>query len=306
MKTTTLLILVAAIGLLNSCAPGINIAFQVPKNFDRVYVSESTSNTESMVMGMDVDNTTINNMSYRMNHLGQNAQGEDQFRITYETILYEQSTMGKESIYDSEKPERTTDPNLESIYGAMLSESFVVNYDPKGQITGAEGLEAMMTEMLKVIPEEAQATVETLLGGDAMLQAMKSTTSYYPEVAKKKVGDTWTNSNDITIAGMKLLLDNTYKLVEVKGGQAKIEVTGEIATDPEAPGMEMPGIKMKFDLQGTQEGFLYIDAATSWMQRMELNQSMDGKAVMTMEQAGGMEMDMDMTIGTTQVVEVKE
>lgn len=306
MKTTTLLTLLAAVGLLNSCAPTINITFQVPQNFDRVYVSESVSNTESRVMGMDVENTTTTNMSYRMNHLGQNAQGEDQFRITYETILYEQSAMGTESIYDSENPERTTDPNLESIYSAMLNESFILNYDSQGQITGAEGLEEMMSEMFKVIPEEAQAMMENQLGGDAMLQAMKGTTSYYPEVAKKKVGDTWTGSHDIAIAGMELLLDNTYKLIEVKDGKAKIEITGEIATDPEAPGMEMPGIKMKFDLQGTQEGFLYIDAATSWMQRMELNQNMDGKVLMTVEQAGGTEMDMDMTISTTQLIEVKE
>lgn len=302
MHTRTVLALFLIGGFLCSCSPTLDLAFRVPEKMDYHYLTESTTAVETKVMGINVENNTINNMTYRLKHLGQNPEGQERFEMTYETINWEQRTMGQESIYDSKNPERTNDPNLDNIYGVLLDNGFELLYDQKGQLVAAPGLEELMQEMFKQAPAEVQGNLQNQFGGDAMLQSLKSTTSYYPEISKVKMGSSWTATNELAIGGMELIIDTKYTLLEVKDGKAKIKLESEIDSNPEAEGLQIMGMSMKFDLQGTQEGFLYVDEKTSWMEHMELDQYLDGIMNLQSEQTGNM--DMDMTIRTTQLIKL--
>lgn len=292
MTFRTLFTALALIGLLSSCGKTYQIGFQVQEGMSLRYETENTSISESKVMGMDVENVTINNMTYRMDHVGSTPEGNERFRMTYESLQYEQRTMGQEQIFDSKNPSRNNNPQFEGMYAALLGNSFDLIYGDKGQLLDAPGLDKIMDEMFADLPAEAQETVRTQMGDNALLQAMKSMTYYYPQQEKVKIGDSWDVTNEVAIAGMELVIDSKYTLVEVKDGLAKIQVASEIDSNPDAPGLNMMGFQMKFDLQGTQAGFLYVDESTSWLNRMELDQQLDGFMNMSSEQTGDMKVDM--------------
>lgn len=300
MNIRTLLLITAGLGMLSSCSKTYQIAFHVPEGMSHRYLSENTSISETKVMGMDVENVTINNMTYRMDHLGSEAGGRERFKMTYEDIQYEQTAMGQEIIYDSKDPSRTNNTQFESMYAALLDSNFELIYDSKGQLVDAPGLSEVMDNMFAELPAEAQEAVRTQMGDNALLQAMKSMTYYYPQQEKVKIGDSWAVTNEVAIAGMALIIDSKYTLLEVKDGLAKIQLASEIDSNPDAAGMDMMGFQMTFDLQGTQEGFLYVDESTSWLNRMELDQQLDGIMNMTSEQTG--EMKVDMKVETQQLI----
>ncbi len=292
MNIRTLFAALVTISLLSSCGKTYQIAFQVPEGMSLRYETENTSISETKVMGMDVENVTINNMTYRMDHIGSEPGGLERFKMSYEDIQYEQSAMGQEMIYDSKDPSRSNNPQFDNIYGTLLESDFELVYNSKGGLEDAPGLSEIMDKMFADLPAEAQETVRAQMGDNALLQAMKSMTYYYPQQDKVKIGDSWDITNEIAIAGMELIIDSKYTLMEVKDGQAKIQVTSEIDSNPDAAGMDMMGFRMSFDLQGTQEGFIYVDESTSWLNRMELDQQLDGFMNMSSEQTGNMKVDM--------------
>lgn len=301
MNIRTLFAALVIISLLSSCGKTYQIAFQVPEGMNLRYETENTSISETKVMGMDVENVTINNMTYRMEHVGSEPGGLERFKMSYEDIQYEQSAMGQEMIYDSKDPSRSNNPQFDNIYGALLESEFELLYNSKGGLEDAPGLSEVMDKMFADLPAEAQETVRTQMGDNALLQAMKSMTYYYPQQEKVKIGDSWDVTNEIAIAGMELIIDSKYTLMEVKDGQAKIQVTSEIDSNPDAAGMDMMGFRMSFDLQGTQEGFIYVDESTSWLNRMELDQQLDGFMNMSSEQTG--DMKVDMKVQTQQLIQ---
>ena len=130
---------------------------------------------------------------------------------------------------------------------------------------------------------------------------MKAMTYYYPEQDKVKIGDSWSISNAMAVGGMELIIDSEYTLLEVKDGMAKIKMDSEITTDPDAPGLDLMGMKMQFDLQGTQSGILFVNQSTSWLDRMELDQEMDGVMNMDTDQMG--KMTVDMKVATQQLIQ---
>ena len=292
MTRPTLFLALCTLLLLSSCGTTYDLTFRVPEQMSNSYVMESTTLSASNVMGMDVENTMVNNMTYTMKHIGQDPAGNQRLQMTYDAIQYEQSTMGQQLTYDSEDPSRTNNPQFEQMYGALLDRPIELIYSDQGQLIEAKGFSEAMDDMLAVLPEETREAMKNQFGGDAMLQAMKAMTYYYPQQDKIKIGDSWTVSNQMALGGMELIIDSEYTLLEVKDGLAKIQMDSEIATDPDAPGLELMGMKMKFDLQGTQTGFLFVDQASSWLDRMELDQQMDGFMNMESDQMGNMKVEM--------------
>lgn len=300
MNTKILFSLLFASCFLVNCSRSIDLTFRVPDKFEQRYRTESTATAQTQVMGMDIENVTLNNITYNMKHLGQNAGGLERFKMTYEAVQYEQSTMGQEIIYDSEDPSRTNNPDIDRIYRVLLDNGFELHYDSKGQLVDAPGLKDVMDKMFGEVPEETREMMESQFGGEAMLQALKSMTYYYPESTKIKTGESWLTTSEMAIGGMELIIDTEYTLLDIKNGQIIIQLKSEITSNPEAEGLSMMGMSMKFDIQGTQQGFLYLDESTNWMSRMEMDQYLDG--FMNVEGAETENMKIDMKVTTTNLI----
>ncbi|MEO0726224.1 MAG: DUF6263 family protein [Bacteroidota bacterium] len=292
MTKPTLFFALFALTILSSCATTYDLTFRVPDQMKNTYVMESTTTSESQVMGMNVENVMINNTTYSMEHIGQDPDGNPRLQMTYDAIQYEQSTRGQEVKYDSNNPDGTNSPQIANMYDKLLGRPINLTYNSRGQLIDSQGLTGTMDDMFDSLPEESRETMKQQFGEDAILQAMKAMTHYYPEKAKVKIGDSWTVNNEMAVGGMELMIDSEFTLLEVKDGMAKIKMESELSTDPDAPGLELMGMQMKFDLQGTQSGILFVDEATSWLDRMEMDQEMDGVMNMNSEQMGDMAVDM--------------
>ncbi|PSR12342.1 MAG: hypothetical protein DA408_04385 [Bacteroidetes bacterium] len=280
--------------LLTNCARKVNLAFSVPEKMDYNYRLTSTTLSQTQVMGMDMENNSEQVMEYNIFATGNDANGNKQLRTRYTAIQINQTAMGQEMVYDSKDPSRNTEPNLEAIYDAMINKSFDLTYGPDGKIIEAQGLNELMEDVLDKAPAEVQETLKSQLGGEVMLQSFKAMTGFYPGKPLKK-GDAWPISNDLNLGGMALQVDVVYTLEESKNGVAKIRIDGEIATDPEAPGMDIMGMSMKFDLQGTQQGYMWVNEATGWAEKSELLQLMNGNMQMDSPQTGNMTIGMSIT-----------
>ena len=287
------LILVASFFLAN-CARKVNLAFSVPDKMDYNYRMTSATLSQTQVMGMDVENNSEQVMEYNIFALGNGTNGNKQLRTRYTAIQVNQTAMGQEMVYDSKDPSRNNEPNLEAIYNAMVNKSFDLTYGPDGKILEAQGLNESLEDVLNEAPEEVRETLKNQLGGEAMLQSFKAMTGFYPGKPLKK-GDSWPVSNDLNMGGMVLQVDVVYTLEESKDGVAKIKIDGEIATDPEGPGMDIMGMSMKFDLQGTQQGYMWVNEATGWAEKSELLQLMNGNMQMDSPQTGNMTIGMSIT-----------
>ncbi len=299
-KQTLFFALFASI-ILCSCGTTYDLTFRIPDQMKNTYVMESTTTAESQVMGMNVENVTVNNMTYSMEHIGQDPAGNQRLQMTYAAIQYEQSTMGQEVKYDSSNPAETNNPQFAEMYDKLLDRPVELIYNPKGQLIDAKGFSEMMDDMFGTLPEETRDAMKNQFGGEAMLQAMKSMTYYYPEQDKVKIGDSWAVTNEMAVGGMELIIDSEFTLLEVKDGMAKIKMDSEMTSDPNAPGLDIMGMQMQFDLQGTQNGDLFVDQTTSWLNRMELDQQMDGVMNMNSDQTGKMEIDMK--VATQQLIQ---
>ncbi|MEL6972698.1 MAG: DUF6263 family protein [Bacteroidota bacterium] len=292
MTKPTLFFALFALTILSSCATTYDLTFRVPDQMKNTYVMESTTTSESQVMGMNVENVMINNTTYSMEHIGQDPDGNPRLQMTYDAIQYEQSTRGQEVKYDSNNPDETNSPQIANMYDKLLGRPINLTYNSRGQLIDSQGLTGTMDDMFDSLPEESRETMKQQFGEDAILQAMKAMTHYYPKETKVKIGDSWTVNNEMAVGGMELMIDSEFTLLEVKDGMAKIKMESELSTDPDAPGLELMGMQMKFDLQGTQSGILFVDEATSWLDRMEMDQEMDGVMNMNSEQMGDMAVDM--------------
>ncbi|MEL6657155.1 MAG: DUF6263 family protein [Bacteroidota bacterium] len=292
MTKPTLFLALFTMTILSSCGTTYDLTFRVPDQMKNTYVMESTTTSESQVMGMNVENVMINNTTYSMKHMGQDAEGNPRLQMTYDAIRYEQSTMGQEVKYDSSNPAETNSPEIANMYDKLLGRPIDLTYNSRGQLIDAQGLTGTMDDMFESLPEESRETMKQQFGEDAILQAMKAMTHYFPEENKVKIGDSWTVNNEMAVGGMELIIDSEFTLLEVKDGMAKIKMESELSTDPDAPGLDLMGMQMKFDLQGTQSGILFVNEATSWLDRMELDQEMNGVMNMNSEQMGDMAVDM--------------
>jgi len=292
MNCRTLLTALVALALLTGCAKTYDLTFTVAEGMSNRYISEDVTITTTQAMGTDMENITTNKLTFVIDDAGVDEDNHERVKFSYEAVEYEQSIMGNSITYSSTDPSRNNNPEIARVYSSLLGQSMIMVFNPNGEILDVEGVEEIMNSMFESLPDEYRATMEEQFGGESLVSAMKSMTNYYPEKGKVKIGDTWSVTNEFALGGMEMIIDSNFRLVEVKDGLAKLAFDGEVTSNPEAPGLNLMGMQMQFDLQGTQQGTLYIDANTRWLESMEVDQQFDGFMNMNSEQTGPMKLDM--------------
>lgn len=281
--------LIALIGF--SCARPLTLTYTAPEQMNRQYKSTTITNTTSKVMGMDVASNSTQEFTYTTKNKGNTVDGNQRIGLNYDHIMVSQSAMGNEVNYDSEGPTEDNDPNIAPIYDAMLNRPFELIYTEKGEIVEAPGLDKMLTAVFETLPEEARVMMESQMNEDVFLQMFQAGSNFYPSSPIKK-GDQWTRTHELSFMGMTMDINTSYTLISSKDGQANIAVNGAIKTDPEAPGLEMAGMTMRYDLKGTQVGSMIVEEATGLATHIELEQNMSGAVNMDNSTTGPMEVEM--------------
>jgi hypothetical protein len=125
---------------------------------------------------------------------------------------------------------------------------------------------------------------------DSFRQMMEGSMGYLPET-EVTVGQSWRDSTRIS-SGFPMKLDNTYKLISVNDGIARVTVRSEIKS-LEGASINLGMASMSYSIDGIQMGSFDIDQATGMVVSSELTQKASGTLTMSGE---GMPSGMTMPI----------
>jgi len=195
---------------------------------------------------------------------------------------------------DYDSTQRTEVPMGAEGYAALVGQSFTVKLSPQGRVLKIEDLEKVREAVEKKLPPGMEASsmdgLKVFLDEASLKDMTELSMAMYPDAAVAP-GDSWSRKMPVTM-GFGIIVDSKWTLQKQEGGVATIQQAASIASNPDAPPMEIAGTAVKFDLAGTQEGTIRMDEATGLATLSEIHQRIkgdmkagvaaDGSSVMTM------------------------
>jgi hypothetical protein len=244
-------------------------------------------------------------MGTKLDVLDVDSAGNAQIRYTYIWAMTKQtSPMGAVS-YDS--AQQATPPAGMEMLAALLNQSYTVKLSPKGKVLDVQGVEQLKEAVQKKLPPGGDAgpmsnAASTFLEKNGVKEMTESLMAVYPEKPMEP-GQSWTEKKTLT-AGFGRIEEAKWTLQKQEAGIATIGVTGTIRSNPDSPPMEMQGMKLRFDVSGTQEATVRVAEATGLIQSEESHQQLKGE-VKVGEGAQPM-MTIPTTIDTKSKVEISD
>lgn len=291
MKLKKLLAPLLLILVLAACKTSDKLALKL--NYEKgkkyYYTSTTEQTTDQTFMGQSITNSTKTVTGYIYEITDINADGNYLVKITYDKVETDRKTPTKSPLPDD----------------FLKGFSFDMVVTPKGKVKEIHGMDKILDKaMAAVMPDSAKdattdATMKPVMdmlksqyNDKNMGSMMEQMTNYFPD-GDVEVGDTWENSASVNMF-VSMKINSTYKVTDVNGNVAKLDVDSKITTG------DGPGIMgMKMEIEGTQKGTTEIDTKTGLVVKSVTNQELDGKINM-------MGMSMPMKIKSTITVEAKE
>lgn len=190
----------------------------------------------------------------KLDVLDVDAAGNTQIRYTYIWCMSKQTgPMGTVS-YDS--AQQATPPAGMEPLAAFLNQSYTVKLSPKGKVLDIEGVEQMKAAVQKKMPPGAEAgpmgnIVSTFMEKPGIKEMTESLMAVYPD-KPVEVGQSWSEKKILTV-GFGRIEEIKRTLQKQEAGVATIGQTATIRSNPEAPPMDVQGMKLRMDLSGTEE-----------------------------------------------------
>lgn len=123
--------------------------------------------------------------------------------------------------------------------------------DDSGRILGARGLAGGLPAEVGTDPDVA-AILRQSFNDTALSNRLQQEMVAYPG-REVKPGDTWQRQAQMNLNGNCITAQNTYKLLSIKDGVAKIEVRGKLGMDNGGPILASAPASISGQLSGTQE-----------------------------------------------------
>jgi hypothetical protein len=285
----------AATALLASCQSDkpLDLKFQLPQGETVRYTADMNQNIDQTVMGnaMSIKQNMLFGMLYKVTGMEGTNRMVD---VSYDRIKMETNAAGQSLKYDS-KDTAGNNPAL-AMLGGMLGKTFRMTVSERGQVQKVEGFDAIINSMANdpANPNAAamRQQLDQMFSDDAVKQMLEQSTNIYPDKAVKP-GDTWTKTSTTNMGPVSLEIANTYKLESATDKTAHVSsnavITGKSATGAGA----MQG--MTVNMKGKQTGKMDIEIATGMMEKMDVDQNIEGTIEMQ-------DMKMPMKIKTTGTV----
>ncbi len=279
MKTQILgLALVATAFASCNSDKAVDLKFALPQGETIRYTAEMKQNIDQTVMGnaMSVKQNMLFGMLYKvMNVAGDNRTVD----VSYDRIKMETNAAGQDLKYDS-KDTAGNNPML-AIMGGMVGKSFQMTVSKTGEIQKVQGFSELLNSVAgDPSSPNAAATRQQLsqmFSDESVKQMLSQNTNIYPDKPVKP-GDTWKKTMTSTMGPISLQIDNTYKLESATDKTAKVSVDAVITGKSASGAGAIQG--MTINMKGKQTGKLDIEIATGMMEKMDINQDIDGNMEM--------------------------
>ncbi|WP_051259669.1 DUF6263 family protein [Epilithonimonas tenax] len=150
-----------------------------------------------------------------------------------------------------------------------------VKMDSYGTIKSVTGFDAVYNNLKKAIagtvkdPKQQTAFIESFKAGfnEAMMKEQLGKNLKIIPAKGAKIGDKWTDSEDIIPGKVKQTL--TFTLTKVEDGKAEISVTGVIPSKNDKQSQN--GMTHTMSVNGTESGKIIIDENTGWLLNQNLS-----------------------------------
>ncbi|MEM8524007.1 MAG: DUF6263 family protein [Bacteroidota bacterium] len=295
MKQSITLSLLAIVSILFTACSTKPLALKMTAEPSKKYVYRSSNMTETNIAVMGMDQKVVMDQSTEQEYDIQkvNDDGSMDIKLTTLSMKMEQVNPMMSMTFDSENPDKNEPADMVKGMKALVGKEYTLKMSPQGKILELETEGGAFSGAFDNLPngEAMEEQMEAQFGTATIKQSMSQMTGFFPE-EPVKVGDTWMKSNKIE-SGMAMVVETTYILKERKDGIAYIDFSAKVTTDPEADGIEMMGMQMKYDLAGTQSGTIQVDEKTGWTKKTKGKQEMKGKMNMSGGPTGEMSADMN-------------
>jgi hypothetical protein len=227
-----------------------------------------------------------NGIEYTYTITSVDSEGYTWADVVYTWVRYEVRSPLYAFVYDSSDPSAVIPPGA-AYYDAIVGKGFSVMISPESKIEKVEGLEelydSILDEMGLLDPEIRELTEELLKTSFGEEVIMEECGGFLFEVPEGviNVGDFWSEVLESS-APIPITIEATYTLRAFDGEVAVFDAFSTITSSGEGK-MEFLGIEMGYELSGTQEGFIEIDAETGLAIYSEITQDLSGESVATFE-----------------------
>jgi hypothetical protein len=213
----------------------------------------------------------------KMDVLDVDGQGNMRIRRTYDWSMTKRTGPMGNLDYDSAK--QTTPPPGAEPFAALLGQSYVVRISPKGEVLEINGVEEMQAAVRKKLPAGAQgdpamSVLSQFLDKNSLKQMIEGELDVYPGKSVE-VGESW-NKKRVVTPMFELTIDSKWTLQKLENGVAIIATTSTSRSDANKP-VETGGMKMRFDLAGTQGGTIRMQEATGLILLGQAQQQLKGE-----------------------------
>lgn len=303
MRLPSTLIFISFLCLFSACKSGqkIPLEFNLDKGteFTYRYTTDNIVDVKVMEQSQKTLTNQVFDIEYKVTDI--NTNGNTTMLTTYKNMKMNQDMSMMSIVYDSENPEKNTPPGSSDMYDALIGHQSSITFNKKGKMISMTGNDELLDKMIAKAPEgvskeQMKAGLQSQFGEEAMDNTYGNLTNFYPD-HPVKVKDTWTRKD--TISGtIGMIMNINYTLTNRKAGKATISMDGTISPNLDAAGMELMGMKMKYNLGGTIKGEILVDEKTGWADKTEIIQDLKGDVQMSGELIGSMNTEMEMSVKT--------
>jgi len=298
---------IAALGLCSTATAAIPLQLKLAKG--KTYYQKSVADqhiTQTFMNQQQVIDISFG-MGQKLEVLDVDSAGNMRVRHTFTWCMTKQTGPMGTTSYDS--AQQASAPAGFEALAALLNQSYIAKLSPKGKVLDIEGVDEMKAAVEKKLPPGAPSgPAGNMIAPFTEKQGVKEVTegmlAIYPEQAVEP-GQSWSDKRTLS-RGFSRIEESKWTLQKRENGVATIAGTTTIRTDPEAPPMENQGMKMRFDLSGTQENTIQIAEATGLIQMHQARQQLKGDIKIGDSGQGQPAMAMPMTIESNNKVEMSD
>jgi hypothetical protein len=209
------------------------------------------------------------------------AAGDMKVSCTFDRVSLRQKGPMGEVAYDSRNPPPSVPPAAQGV-AMLVGKGFRFTLGARGDAKEFQGMSAALEAMAEGLDVPEGPMRDSLMeglkgqfGDEAMKDMMEKAMKVYPE-RPVAPGESWPVRLDLR-KPMALSMDNTFRLVEVRGGAAVIDSESAITTPADAPPMVMGPVSVRYSLTGSQKGRMEMDVASGWVRSADLALELSGQ-----------------------------
>ncbi|AWW30597.1 hypothetical protein DN752_10945 [Echinicola strongylocentroti] len=282
MKNLSLLLLLCA--LMASCQSN-KVLLQLDLAEGETYYQKSTMESHiSQEFGgnnFDIDMNIVGDMSLKVLEV---AGDSYLMEAKFDKMSMAMKMQTMEMAFSSEDADKEDSNPLSKMFGKMAEKPFSIKMSKKGKILEVSGMDeafsSAVDEVAEVLGDDQLDKVKSQMkqnfGENGMLGNLQLTSPIFPE-DKVEPGDTWDATITSSMNGVDANHQITYTYVKKENDQYYLQANGntKMAQSEKVDPSVMP-FPMTYDMGGTLNATIILDAKTGWIKTIDLDQAMEG------------------------------